>query len=71
MSEDKHIPPHAPVPEALQDHEPTDRSAARGVWIAILIGMAISFVVFLVIYGRTQSEDHGDQAPVPMQTAPN
>jgi hypothetical protein len=31
MSADKHFHPPAPVPDALEDHQPDDMPAARGV----------------------------------------
>lgn len=57
MSEDKHFPPPAPVPEALQDHEPTDRAAAKGIVYVILAVFVISLIVFTVIYSRGQEND--------------
>lgn len=53
MSEDKHYPPEAPVPDALQDHESTDKPAAKGILWAIVAVVVISIVVLAVIYGRT------------------
>lgn len=53
MSEDKHFPPKAPGPDALQDHESTDKPAAKGILWAIVAVVVISIVVLAVIYSRT------------------
>lgn len=69
MSEDKHFPPPAPGPEALQDHEPTDKPAAKGIMYAILAVFVVSILIFAVIYGNTHEEDAArDAAPPPAES---
>ncbi len=69
MSEDKHVPPPAPVPESLQDHKPTDKTAAKGILYSILAVFVISIIVFAVIYGNTHEEDAGrDSTPPAIET---
>ena len=53
MSEDKHFPPEAPVPDALQDHQPTDKPAAKGIMWAIVGVAVISIIILAVIYRRS------------------
>ncbi|MBP7513123.1 MAG: hypothetical protein KA791_01160 [Flavobacteriales bacterium] len=67
MSEDKHFPPSAPVPEALQDHEPTDKPAAKGILYAIVAVFAASVLILAIIYNNTHEEDAGRE-PVPPAT---
>jgi len=64
MSEDKHFPPEAPVPDALQDHQPTDKSAAKGIWVAMLAVFVVAVIALAVIYGNTHEPgERGAQPP--------
>ena len=70
MSEDKHFPPSAPVPEALQDHQPTDKPAAKGILYSIVAVFVVSIVILAVIYGRTHEEDAARDVIPPTSGSP-
>ncbi len=65
MSEDKHFPPEAPVPDALQDHQPTDKRAAKGIWVAMLAVAVVAVIALAVIYGKTHTQDAGREVEAP------
>jgi hypothetical protein len=58
---DKHYHPPAPVPAALEEHQPDDMPVARTLIVAVLALLAVCVVLALVIHGR--------QPPRPSSTA--
>ena len=60
MSADKHFHPPAPVPDALEDHQPDDMPAARGLFVVILSLLLVCSLVAAVLLShrhRAASED--------------
>jgi hypothetical protein len=60
MSADKHFHPPAPVPDALEDHQPDDMPAARGLVVVILSLLVVCSLVAALILG--QNKKHSDSA---------
>ena len=56
MSADKHFHPPAPVPDALEDHEPDDMPAARGLVVVILSLLVVCSLVAALILGHSKRQ---------------
>ena len=68
MPADKHFHPPAPVPDALEDHDPDDIPAARSLIAIIggilLLGAFVAAVLYYTVYRESEKADPAQQEQI-------
>jgi hypothetical protein len=53
MSTDKHFNEHGGIPETLEDHQPTDMTATKSIFLilAVIVGIGMAVLATLQLVG--------------------